>query len=243
MSSIGRVIRIAGVVVDVGFPAGDLPPILNALQVQRDGQLPLIVEVQEHVGNHTVRTIAMEGTTGLRRGMAVRDTGAPIRVPVGPATLGRMFNVLGQPIDGGPPLPATQRLSIHASSPPLSDQLVAREPFVTGIKAIDLLCPYPRGGKVGLFGGAGVGKTMLIIELIRHTVRTHSRVALFAGVGERSREGNDLWLEMKDAGVLDSTILVFGQMNEPPGARLRVPLTALTMAEHLRDHEGRTGLH
>jgi F-type H+-transporting ATPase subunit beta len=239
MSSIGHIIRVAGVVIDAEFPAGDLPPILNALEIERDGQTPLIVEVQEHVGTHTVRTVAMESTTGLQRGMLVRDTGAPIRVPVGPATLGRMFNVLGQPIDGGSSLPYAQERSIHLGSPPLSDQLVVREPFVTGIKAIDLLCPYPRGGKVGLFGGAGVGKTMLIIELIRHTVRTHSGVALFAGVGERSREGNDLWLEMRDGGVLESTILVFGQMNEPPGARLRVPLTALTMAEYFRDHEGR----
>jgi len=239
MSSIGYVIRVAGVVVDVEFPAGDLPPILNALEIEREGELPLILEVQEHVDTHTVRTIAMESTTGLQRGMVVRDTGAPIRVPVGPATLGRMFNVLGQPIDGGPPLPNSERRSIHLSSPALSEQRVANEPFITGIKAIDLLCPYPRGGKVGLFGGAGVGKTMLIIELIRHTVRAHSGIALFAGVGERSREGNELWLEMKNSGVLDSTILVFGQMNEPPGARLRVPLTALTMAEYFRDHEGR----
>jgi F-type H+-transporting ATPase subunit beta len=239
MSSVGHIIRVAGVVVDAEFPAGDLPPILNALEIERNGHLPLTVEVQEHVGTHTVRTIAMESTTGLQRGVLVRDTGAPIRVPVGPATLGRMFNVLGQPIDGRLPLVDTQRRSIHRGSPRLSDQLVAREPFVTAIKAIDLLCPFPRGGKVGLFGGAGVGKTMLIVELIRHTVQTHSGIALFAGVGERSREGNDLWLDMRDSGVLDRTILVFGQMNEPPGARLRVPLTALTMAEYFRDDEGR----
>ncbi len=239
MSSIGRIIRVAGVVVDAEFPAGDLPPILNALEIEREGQFPLILEVQEHIGTHTVRAIAMESTTGLQRGMRVRDTEAPIRVPVGPATLGRMFNVLGQPIDNEPSLPHSEQRSIHLSSPSLSEQRVAREPFVTGIKAIDLLCPYPRGGKVGLFGGAGVGKTMLIIELIRHTVRAHSGIALFAGVGERSREGNELWLEMRDSGVLDNTILVFGQMNEPPGARLRVPLTALTMAEYFRDHEGR----
>jgi len=239
MSSIGHIIRVAGVVVDAEFPAGDLPPILNALEIEREGQPPLIVEAEEHVFTHTVRAIAMESTTGLQRGMLVRDTGAPIRVPVGPATLGRIFNVLGQPIDGRPPLPDAERRSIHPGSPSLSEQRVAREPFVTGIKAIDLLCPYPRGGKVGLFGGAGVGKTMLIIELIRHTVRAHSGIALFAGVGERSREGNDLWLEMRDSGVLDSTILVFGQMNEPPGARLRVALTALTMAEYFRDQEGR----
>jgi len=239
MNSIGRVIRVAGVVIDMEFPAGDLPPILNALEIEREGQPPLVVEVQEHVGTHVVRGIAMESTTGLQRGMRVRDTGAPIHVPVGKATLGRMFNVLGQPIDGLPFPDEVERRSIHLSSPPLREQQVVSEPFVTGIKAIDLLCPYPRGGKIGLFGGAGVGKTFLIIELIRHTIRAHSGIALFTGVGERTREGNELWLEVKNSGVLDSTILVFGQMNEPPGARLRVPLTALTMAEYFRDHERR----
>ena len=239
MANIGHIIRVAGVVVDAEFPAGDLPPMLNALEIESEGKPPLTVEVQEHISTHVVRGIAMESTAGLHRGMRVQDTGAPINVPVGPETLGRMFNVLGRPIDGQPPLSSTERRSIHRSSPPLNEQRVARELFFTGIKAIDLLCPYPRGGKVGLFGGAGVGKTFLIIELIRHTIQAHSGIALFTGVGERSREGNELWLEMRDSGVLDSTILVFGQMNEPPGARLRVPLTALTMAEYFRDQEGR----
>jgi len=226
-----------GVVVDAEFASGDLPSIHNALAVQRDDAPDLVIEVQEHVDPHTVRGIAMGSTDGLRRGLPVRDTGQPIRVPVGRATLGRMFNVLGQPIDGIPAPAQAQRRPIHAESPPLDEQRVISAPFVTGLKAIDLLTPYPRGGKIGLFGGAGVGKTMLMIELMRHTIREHSGIVLFAGVGERSREGNDLWLEMQRSGVLEGTVLVFGQMNEPPGARLRVPLTALTMAEYFRDSE------
>ena len=181
----------------------------------------------------------MSSTAGLQRGLPVIDSGGPIEVPVGRATLGRIFNVLGQTIDGGPPVEDAPRRPIHVSSPSLQEQRVVSEPFVTGMKVIDLMTPLPQGGKVGLFGGAGVGKTVLIIELIRHTIREHSGIALFAGVGERSREGNDLWLQMKESGVLESTILVFGQMNEPPGARLRVPFTALTMAEHFRDEERR----
>jgi F-type H+-transporting ATPase subunit beta len=181
----------------------------------------------------------MSSTAGLQRGLPVVDTGAPIAVPVGRSTLGRMFNVLGETIDDGPPLENVPRRPIHATSPPLREQRIVVKPFVTGLKVVDLMTPYPQGGKIGLFGGAGVGKTVLIIELIRHTIREHSGVALFAGVGERSREGNELWLQMKESGVLESTILVFGQMNEPPGARLRVPLTALTMAEHFRDRERR----
>jgi len=228
---------VVGVVVDAEFASGDLPSIHNALAVQRDDALELVIEVQEHVDPRTVRGIAMGGTAGLRRGLPVRDTGQPIRVPVGRATLGRMFNVLGQPLDGLPALAQLERHPIHVASPPLYEQRVASEPFVTGLKAIDLLTPYPRGGKIGLFGGAGVGKTMLMIELMRHTIREHSGIVLFAGVGERSREGNDLWLEMQRSGVLEGTVLVFGQMNEPPGARLRVPLTALTMAEYFRDSE------
>jgi F-type H+-transporting ATPase subunit beta len=235
----GIVARIAGVVVDAEFASGDLPSIHNALVVQRADGPDLVIEVQEHVDPRTVRAIAMSSTAGLRRGLPVLDTGYPIRVPVGRATLGRMFNVLGQPIDGLPAPEETTRRPIHMQSPPLSEQQVVVKPFVTGIKAIDLLTPYPRGGKIGLFGGAGVGKTMLIVELIRHTISQHSGIALFVGVGERSREGNELWLEMQRSGVLDSTILVFGQMNEPPGARLRVALTALTMAEYFRDHERR----
>jgi F-type H+-transporting ATPase subunit beta len=235
----GTVARVAGVVVDAEFASGDLPSIHGALIVQRDDGPELVVEVQEHTDPHTVRAVAMGNTAGLRRGLPVVDTGHPIRVPVGRATLGRMFNVLGQPIDRRPAPAGTASRPIHAASPPLHEQRVVVEPFVTGIKAIDLLTPYPRGGKIGLFGGAGVGKTMLMIELMRHTIREHSGIVLFAGVGERSREGNELWLEMQRSGVLESTVLVFGQMNEPPGARLRVPLTALTIAEYFRDHERR----
>ncbi|MDY6875347.1 MAG: F0F1 ATP synthase subunit beta [Chloroflexota bacterium] len=239
MARTGTVARVAGVVVDAEFASGDLPSIHNGLLVQRDDGPELVVEVQEHIDPHTVRAIAMGGTAGLRRGLAVLDMGHPIRVPVGRATLGRLFNVLGQPIDGRTAPGGTEWRPIHATSPPLHEQRVVVEPFVTGLKAIDLLTPYPRGGKIGLFGGAGVGKTMLMIELMRHTIREHSGIVLFAGVGERSREGNDLWLEMRRSRVLESTVLVFGQMNEPPGARLRVPLTALTMAEYFRDYERR----
>ncbi len=234
----GIVTRVVGVVIDATFASGDLPSIHNALRVPRESGPDLIVEVQEHIDPHTVRAIAMDNTAGLRRGLTVIDTGGPITVPVGPQTLGRMFNVLGNPIDGEAPVEAT-RHPIHATSPPMDEQQVAREPFVTGIKAIDLLTPYPRGGKIGLFGGAGVGKTLLMIELMGNTIREHSGIALFAGVGERSREGNDLWLELQRTGVIDNTILVFGQMNEPPGARLRVPFAALTMAEYFRDSEQR----
>jgi F-type H+-transporting ATPase subunit beta len=236
---VGTIARVAGVVVDAEFASGDLPGIHSALYVRTEDGRDLVVEVQEHVTPHTARGIAMSSTAGLQRGLPVVDSGAPISVPVGRQTLGRMFNVLGAPIDGGPPLDNAPLRPIHGPSPPLTEQRIVVDPFVTGIKVIDLMSPYPQGGKIGLFGGAGVGKTMLIIELIRHTIREHSGVALFAGVGERSREGNDLWLDMRESGVLDNTILVFGQMNEPPGARLRVPLTALTMAEHFRDHEQR----
>lgn len=236
----GTVVRVVGVVVDAMFPSGDLPGIHNALLIQRDGDEPdLVIEVQEHIDPFTARAVAMGGTAGLRRGLTVVDTGNPIMVPVGPETLGRLFNVLGDPIDGKPPVVTAERRSIHVASPPLREQRVVVEPFITGIKAIDLLTPYPRGGKIGLFGGAGVGKTVLMIELMGNTIREHSGIVLFAGVGERSREGNDLWLDMQRSGVIDNTVLVFGQMNEPPGARLRVPLTALTMAEYFRDTERR----
>jgi F-type H+-transporting ATPase subunit beta len=235
----GRVARVAGVVVDAEFPSGDLPAIHNALRIERDGETALIVEVQEHISPFTVRGIAMSSTSGLQRGLPVLDTGEPIAVPVGPPTLGRLFNVLGEPVDGGSALPSVERRAIHRPSPALHEQQVAGDVFVTGVKAIDLLTPYPRGGKIGLFGGAGVGKTMLIIELIRGTIHQHSGIALFAGIGERNREGNELWLEMKRSGVLNSTILVFGSMDAPPGARLRAPLTALTMAEHFREQEQR----
>ena len=239
MANTGFVARVAGVVVDAAFPSGDLPSIHNGLTIERDEGPTLILEVQEHIDPYTVRTIAMAGTAGLRRGLSVLDMGQPIHVPVGQATLGRMFNVLGQPIDGQPALQNAQLRTIHAASPPLRDQRIVVAPFVTGIKAIDLLTPYPQGGKIGLFGGAGVGKTMLMIELMRHTIRQHAGIVLFAGVGERSREGNELWLQMQRSNILDSSVLVFGQMNEPPGARLRVALTALTMAEYFRDFEQR----
>jgi len=235
----GTVARVVGVVVDAVFASGDLPSIHSALIIQRDDAADLVIEVQEHIDPHTVRAVAMAGTSGLRRGLPVIDTGGPIAVPVGRQTLGRMFNVLGYPIDGQPPVATTKRRPIHRPSPPLREQRVVVEPFVTGIKAIDLLTPYPRGGKIGLFGGAGVGKTMLMIELMNNTIREHSGIVLFAGVGERSREGNDMWLQMQESGVIDNTVLVYGQMNEPPGARLRVPLTALTMAEYFRDSERR----
>jgi F-type H+-transporting ATPase subunit beta len=235
----GVVARVAGVVVDAEFPSGDLPGIHSALLIEQGDGQRLTFEVQEHINPFTVRGVAMSSTSGLQRGLRVVDTGGPIRVPVGPATLGRMFNVLGETIDGGPPLEGMARSAIHQDAPPLREQRTSKSVFVTGIKAIDLLTPYPRGGKIGLFGGAGVGKTMLIIELIRNTIREQSGIALFAGVGERNREGNELWLEMKRSGVLDSTVLVFGSMNEPPGARLRVALTALTMAEYFREQERR----
>ncbi len=232
--------RAVGVIVDVEFPTGDLPSIHNALSVHWNQDSPLILEVQEHVNANTVRTIAMSDTAGLQRGLTVVDTGEPIRVPVGRETLGRMFNVLGEPIDGKPPLSGDQPTKqIHAKSPALRDQRMVTTPFITGIKAIDLLLPYPEGGKIGLFGGAGVGKTILIIELMRNTSTEYGGIVLFAGVGERSREGNDLYLELARREVINSTVLVFGQMNEPPGARLRTPLTALTMAEYFRDKEHR----
>ena len=238
----GIIERVVGVVVDVFFRSGDLPGIKNALELQDGKGANLILEVQEHIDANTVRTIAMGSTEGLRRGTTVEDTGCPIQVPVGRQTLGRMFNVLGQTIDDKESLDEVNRRSIHVHSPNLQDQRVIHRPYVTGVKAIDLLTPYPQGGKIGLFGGAGVGKTLLMIELMRHTIREHEGIALFAGVGERIREGNELWLEMRDTGVLESTILTFAQMNEPPGARLRVPLTALTMAEYFRDDERRTVL-
>ncbi|MBM4432205.1 MAG: F0F1 ATP synthase subunit beta, partial [Chloroflexi bacterium] len=239
LQRVGFVARVAGVVVDAEFPLGDLPGIRNALRIEREHAPPVIVEVQEHINPFTVRGVAMSSTSGLQRGLPALDTGGAIQVPVGPGTLGRMFNVLGETIDGGPEIEEATLEPIHSEAPALREQQVAGQVFVTGIKAIDLLTPYPRGGKIGLFGGAGVGKTMLIIELIRNTIREHSGIALFAGVGERNREGNELWLEMTHSGVLDSTVLVFGSMNEPPGARLRTPLTALTMAEYFREEERR----
>jgi F-type H+-transporting ATPase subunit beta len=235
----GRVIQITGPVVDIEFQAGRLPAIYNAVQILRPGQEPLTCEVQQHLGNNWVRSVAMTTTDGLARGVPVLDTGAPITVPVGEATLGRVFDVLGLPIDNKGPVSAATSLPIHRSAPPFDQQTTDVEVFETGIKVIDLICPFKKGGKIGIFGGAGVGKTVIIQELIRNVAQEHSGYSVFAGVGERSREGNDLIQEMTESGVLAKTAFVFGQMNEPPGARLRVGLTALTMAEYFRDEEGR----
>ncbi len=234
----GIIVRAVGVVVDVEFQTGGLPSIHNALKVLQDHKKPLILEVQEHVDSNTVRTIAMGSTEGLQRGLVVEDTGEPIMVPVGKEVLGRMFNILGEPIDNKEPISEdVERHPIHVKSPKFRDQRVVTTPYITGIKSIDLLTPYPMGGKIGLFGGAGVGKTILIIELMRNSTKEYQGNVLFAGVGERSREGNDLYLELNERDVMKSSVLVFGQMNEPPGARLRTPLTALTMAEYFRDYE------
>ncbi|HOE74655.1 MAG TPA: F0F1 ATP synthase subunit beta [bacterium] len=233
----GIVTQIIGVVVDVEFKAGKLPAIYNALLVEFDKQ-KLILEVQQHLPGNIVRTIAMGTTDGLTRGTEARDTGAPISVPVGKDTLGRMFNVLGEAIDDKPTPQAKNKLPIHRPAPKFKDQSTKTEVLETGIKVIDLIAPITKGGKVGLFGGAGVGKTVVITELIRNIAREHGGYSVFAGVGERTREGNDLYNEMKESGVLDKTALVFGQMNEPPGARARIGLTGLTMAEAFRD-EGR----
>ncbi|MCE9501958.1 MAG: F0F1 ATP synthase subunit beta [Leptospira sp.] len=234
----GKIKQIIGSVLDISFDNGDLPEIYNALEIDttKDGKkAKIIVEVQQHMGDNTVRGIALSATDGLVRGQEVTDTGAPISVPVGNNTLGRIFNVLGETIDEGPELVVKERRSIHMSAPAYEDLLPKTEIFETGIKVIDLLAPYIKGGKTGLFGGAGVGKTVLIQELINNIAKQHGGFSVFAGVGERTREGNDLWREMKESGVIDKTVLVYGQMNEPPGARLRVALSALTMAEHFRD--------
>ncbi|MGD9027843.1 MAG: F0F1 ATP synthase subunit beta, partial [Methyloceanibacter sp.] len=233
---LGRVCSVTGSVVDVFFPAGSLPPINNALDVAWDGPHRLVVEVQQHVNTYRVRGVAMQETAGLRTGVAVTDTGAPINVPTGEAVLGRLINVVGDPIDHGAEFgDEVPREPIHRKPPKLSLQRGGTDLFLTGIKTIDLLAPLVRGGKAGMFGGAGVGKTVLIMEFIRTTVESYAGISVFAGVGERSREGHELWLELKRSGVLDRTALVFGQMNEPPGARWRVGMTALTVAEHFRD--------
>jgi F-type H+-transporting ATPase subunit beta len=238
--NVGRVIEIKGVVIDAVF-TDELPEIYTALRIElpeRDGQaaINLIAEVQQHLGDDRVRAVAMDATDGIPRGVDVIDTGAPITVPVGKPTLGRLFNVLGQPIDEGEATPAdAERWPIHREPPAFDDLHPTMEIFETGLKVIDLIAPFVRGGKVGLFGGAGLGKTVLIQELIRNVAREHQGNSVFAGVGERTREGNDLWIEMTESGVLPDTALVFGQMNEPPGARLRVALTGLTMAEYFRD--------
>ena len=235
---IGTITQVSGPVVDVEFEAGHLPKIKEALSVELNGQTR-VMEVAQHMSERVVRCIMLAGSEGLARGMKVTAPGKTIEVPVGEQTLGRMFNVLGQPIDGGEPLPAeTPRKSIYRDPPSFEDQSPAVEILETGIKVIDLLEPYPKGGKIGLFGGAGVGKTVLIQELIHNVAMEHNGYSIFTGVGERSREGNDLWREMRESGVADKTALVFGQMNESPGVRMRVALSGLTMAEYFRDREG-----
>jgi F-type H+-transporting ATPase subunit beta len=242
MESAGNITQVVGPAVDVAFPPGSLPPIYNALKVtnpslgaEKDN---LTLEVAQHLGDGVVRTIAMDSTDGLTRGMKVRDTGNPIMMPVGREALGRILNVIGQPVDEMGPVNVKKTYPIHRSPPTFEDQSASTQMLVTGIKVVDLLAPYTKGGKIGLFGGAGVGKTVIIMELINNIAKQHGGLSVFAGVGERTREGNDLWTEMKESGVIDKTCLVYGQMNEPPGARLRVALSALTAAEYFRDEEG-----
>ncbi|MGO1370437.1 MAG: F0F1 ATP synthase subunit beta [Senegalia sp. (in: firmicutes)] len=237
-TNIGNIVQIIGPVVDIRFKEEHLPNLLNAIKIKgKDGE-EITVEVSQHVGDDIVRCISMDSTDGFVRGMEAVDTGAPISVPVGENTLGRMFNVTGDAIDGKENVSSGPRAAIHRQAPAFDEQQTSTEIFETGIKVVDLICPYSKGGKVGLFGGAGVGKTVLIQELINNIATEHGGLSVFAGVGERTREGNDLYYEMKDSGVIDKTALVFGQMNEPPGARMRVGLTGLTMAEHFRDEAG-----
>lgn len=236
--STGRVTQVLGPVVDIQFDSGNLPEINNAITVKRSDGTELTCEVALHLGDNMVRTIAMASTDGLVRGVEAVDTGNPITVPVGRSSLGRVFNVLGEPIDEAGPVDRSNSLPIHRPAPKFEDQSTKQEMLETGIKVVDLLAPYAKGGKIGLFGGAGVGKTVLIQELIHNIAQEHGGLSVFAGVGERTREGNDLYHEMKDSGVISKTAMVFGQMNEPPGARLRVALTGLTMAEYFRDSEG-----
>ncbi len=239
----GQIIQVLGNVVDVEFGADSIPPIFYALRVSNpsisDQPGNLVLEVQQHLGENTVRCIAMDSTEGLVRGMEAANTGAPISVPVGPGTLGRIMNVTGDAIDERGPIPGTSQMPIHRDAPPFADQAVEAEILETGIKVIDLICPFARGGKVGLFGGAGVGKTVIIQELIHNIATQHGGVSVFAGVGERSREGNDTYRDLTESGVIAKTALVFGQMNEPPGARARVALTGVTLAEYFRDEEGK----
>jgi len=233
----GKVAQVIGTVVDIEFPPDELPAIFNAIEITTHG-VKLVLEVQGHIGNNWVRCLALSPTDGLERGVEAIDTGAALAVPVGKATLGRLFNVLGEPIDNLGPVEATERWSIHRPPPSLEEQETTTEILETGLKVIDLITPFIKGGKVGAYGGAGVGKTVIIMELIRNIATEHGGTSVFAGIGERSREGNDLWNEMKASGVIDKTVMVFGQMNEPPGVRLRVGLTGLTMAEYFRDAEG-----
>ena len=238
----GKITQIIGPVLDIVFPPGKLPAIFNALKVTNpainDEEWNLIVEVSQHVGENVVRCIAMDSTEGLVRGAEAKDTGGPITVPVGKAVLGRILNVVGEPVDDAGPVKAKKHSPIHREAPTFEQQSTTQEVFETGIKVVDLLTPYLKGGKIGLFGGAGVGKTVLIMELINNVAQQHGGYSVFGGVGERTREGNDLWLEMKESGVLEKAALVYGQMNEPPGARARVALSALTMCEYFRDEEG-----
>jgi len=237
-AAVGRIEEIQGVVLEATFASGELPEIYNAITIDRGEDGILVCEVQQHLGDDRVRAVAMDTTDGLSRGMEVVDTGGPITVPVGKGTLGRIFNLLGEPIDLAGPVEYDERWPIHRPAPSVENLMPTTEMFETGIKVVDLLAPYAKGGKVGLFGGAGVGKTVLIQELINNLAQEHGGLSAFCGVGERSREGNDLWLEMKESGVIDKTMLVFGQMNEPPGARMRVALSGLTMAEYFREQGG-----
>ena len=235
----GKVVQVIGTVVDVEFQADELPVIYSAVELDNEGE-QLVLEVEQHVGNSWARCLALGATEGLARGTEVTDTGSPVTVPVGQGSLGRLMNVLGEPIDGGEPIPTDiERWPIHRKAPSFDEQSGTTDVLESGIKVIDLMTPFAKGGKIGLYGGAGVGKTVVITELIRNIAQEHSGVSVFAGVGERSREGNDLWHEMIDYGVMDSTALVFGQMNEPPGTRARIALTGLTMAEYFRDEEKR----
>jgi len=231
----GRVVQILGGVVDLAFPDGELPGVYEAVEVARPGQMPLVLEVQNHLGRNWVRAVAMDSTDGLQRGMPARATGAPILVPVGPATLGRIFNVLGNPVDEKGEVKAETHYPIHRPAPTFSEQSTRTEVFETGIKVVDLIAPFTKGGKTGIFGGAGTGKTVIIMELIRSIATVHQGNSVFAGVGERTREGTQLYREMLESGVMKDTVMVYGQMNEPPGVRLRVALSALAMAEYFRD--------
>ena len=235
--STGKIVQVMGPVVDVEFETEELPEIFSALEIKLEGDSRLICEVQQHLGESTVRTVSMGSTDGLSRGMDVKDLGETISTPVGQGVLGRIINVTGDPVDEAGPIKTDKRWSIHREAPAFADQETEAQMLVTGVKVMDLLCPFLKGGKIGLFGGAGVGKTVVIMELIRNIAAEHGGFSVFAGVGERTREGNDLWNEMKESGVLDKTSLVYGQMNEPPGARARVALTGLTVAEYFRDEE------
>ncbi|HAV10103.1 MAG TPA: F0F1 ATP synthase subunit beta [Dehalococcoidia bacterium] len=234
----GKVVQVIGTVVDIEFPQDALPDINNAIEINQDGN-KLVLEAQQHIGNNWIRCLSLSPTDGLRRGDEAVDTGAPVSVPVGTAALGRLFNVFGEPLDNLGAVNTTERLPIHRLAPTLEEQESTAQMLETGIKVIDLITPFTRGGKIGAYGGAGVGKTVIITELIHNIATEHGGYSVFAGVGERSREGNDLWLEMKESGVIDKTIMVFGQMNEPPGVRARIGLTGVTMAEYFRDKEGK----